>query len=317
MSTPPCQGAEIAAMPDSARKAMEVARESSLGDRMKSLEHSAEISVPPSQPFVVRLDGCSFSRFTSGLRRPWDPRLTDAMVRTTMDLVEKFGPTTGYTQSDEITLVFRAGDAEQTNSPHATFSHIYSGRVQKLSSVIASYASVRFNHHLRRADFRDLPPAVGARMRDSVAHFDGRTVPVPDPGAATDCVFWRAQVDCLRNVVSTIAQTHYSHSALQKIGTHKMVRMLQADHGVDVFRDIEARFLWGTWVKRETFAIEGMLHPKTGEPIPGPVVRKRIRTGSFNWADWEEDARVAFTMAKYWPEGPNEPPRDPLGKLER
>jgi tRNA(His) guanylyltransferase len=76
--------------------------------RLKPLESAVDFEVPATQPFVIRLDGVAFSTFTKGLPRPFDFRLTDAMVSTTVDLLTKFNATMAYTQSDEISLVFPA-----------------------------------------------------------------------------------------------------------------------------------------------------------------------------------------------------------------
>lgn len=64
------------------------------------------MSVEAHQPFFIRLDGCTFSTFLKGVVKPFDYRITNAMVKTTADLVSKFQPTMGYTSSDEISLVF-------------------------------------------------------------------------------------------------------------------------------------------------------------------------------------------------------------------
>ena len=79
----------------------------SLGDRMKSYESlSTSRKAFKGQPLVVRLDGKSFHTFTKGLARPFDQRLSSLMVETTKALVDRFQAKVGYTQSDEITLVW-------------------------------------------------------------------------------------------------------------------------------------------------------------------------------------------------------------------
>lgn len=127
--------------------------------RLKQLENDIEKSVSPSQCFFIRLDGCTFSTFLKGVRKPFDSRITDAMVKTTADLVFKFQPTLGYTSSDEITLAFPAAieqifeDGSSSLSKDSASSsrkaekkkrleksHAYNGRIQKLASVASGYA---------------------------------------------------------------------------------------------------------------------------------------------------------------------------------
>lgn len=76
------------------------------GTTLKLLE--SETFVSPHQAYFIRLDGCSFHTFLKGVGKPFDPRITDAMCKTTGDLVNKFQAVTGYTSSDEISLVFPA-----------------------------------------------------------------------------------------------------------------------------------------------------------------------------------------------------------------
>jgi len=73
---------------------------------MKGFESKGRSYVDPSKPMVIRIDGHCFSKFTRGLRKPYEEWLHIAMVRTTAKLVKDFSATMGYTQSDEITLIF-------------------------------------------------------------------------------------------------------------------------------------------------------------------------------------------------------------------
>jgi tRNA(His) guanylyltransferase len=96
---------------------------------MKSREtFSNLISVPP---VFVRIDGRGFHRIAGewGLKRPFDGRFARAMANVSAQLIASsgFAPDFAFTFSDEINLYFQ-------NVP-------YSGRVEKLDSVIASYAA--------------------------------------------------------------------------------------------------------------------------------------------------------------------------------
>ena len=80
-----------------------------LGDRMKQYELAeAGRRLPHDLPVCVRIDGKRFSRFTQGLRRPFDARLSRLMVDTARHLVAESGALAGYTQSDEISLLLGA-----------------------------------------------------------------------------------------------------------------------------------------------------------------------------------------------------------------
>ncbi len=96
---------------------------------MENRELFAAITTVP--PVIVRLDGRAFHRFAKvlGLKKPFDQRFSDAMANVCRDLVAKSGlsPSFAYTFSDEISLYL----------PKLPFS----GRVEKLDSVAASFAA--------------------------------------------------------------------------------------------------------------------------------------------------------------------------------
>ena len=72
-----------------------------LGDHLKAFERAeAKRAAPAGAPVCVRLDGKNFSGFTKPLARPYDGRMSLAMVETTRKLVEESGAVLGYTQSE-------------------------------------------------------------------------------------------------------------------------------------------------------------------------------------------------------------------------
>ncbi|WFN33765.1 tRNA 5'-guanylyltransferase [Methanogenium sp. S4BF] len=96
---------------------------------MQEREIFRNLSIFP--PFIVRLDGRAFHRFTRdmGFEKPYDRRFSDAMAAVSEQLLSSSGlePSFAYTFSDEISLFF----------PLAPFN----GRVEKIDSVCASYAA--------------------------------------------------------------------------------------------------------------------------------------------------------------------------------
>ena len=181
-----------------------------LGDEMKAYEAaSCDATLDMTRPCVVRLDGHCFGTFTSGFAKPYDLRIHRAMVATTGDLLERFHAATAYTESDEISLFFPPTVGDSTALP-------FNGRVQKLASVTAGYASARFNLHMMReafdvADAKDA--ALRARVESCGAHFDSRAFSLPDVERVAAYMRWRAIHDCRRNSISMLAQASGSLGA--------------------------------------------------------------------------------------------------------
>jgi tRNA(His) guanylyltransferase len=104
------------------------------------------------------------------------PTVADVMEATAMDLLVAFSPTTVFTCSDEITMVFppiqrdpREG-SEEVGPLYAEAS--FGGKVQKLASVTAGYASVCFDRHMRDQVF---DPATEAEVRYGTINENSRS----------------------------------------------------------------------------------------------------------------------------------------------
>jgi tRNA(His) guanylyltransferase len=202
-----------------------------LGDRMKLYERiEAGRRFLPLLPICARIDGKRFSRFTHGLARPYDPRLSHLMVDVTRFLVEESQARVGYTQSDEISLLY------YSDSPLVQV--FLDGRVQKMTSILASLATARFNALLPER----LPEKAG-----QMALFDCRVWSVPSRAEAANVFLWREQ-DATKNSISMAARCHYSHDALHGKNGAEMQEMLFRK-GVN-WNDYPAFFKRGSYVQR-------------------------------------------------------------------
>ena len=91
-----------------------MSRKDPIGDRCKRFEGAeAGRRAMPGIPLLARLDGRAFHTFTRGLARPWDARFATCMLETTRTLVDELQALVGYTQSDEITLLWWAPSAAE------------------------------------------------------------------------------------------------------------------------------------------------------------------------------------------------------------
>lgn len=204
----------------------------SLGDRMKWYESRyTNDQFMPMVPVVARMDGRSFHTFTSGLLRPYDKGLSDLMVETTKFLVQETNARCGYTQSDEITLVWLAEEWES--------DIFFAGKLQKMNSLLASMTSTYFNRRL--PDF--LP-----QKRDQMPLFDSRVFQVPTDFEAVNCFIWREQ-DATRNSVQMAARAHFSHNECENKSGSELQEMLWSREGVN-WNDYPTFFKRGTYVRR-------------------------------------------------------------------
>jgi tRNA(His) 5'-end guanylyltransferase len=203
-----------------------------LGDRMKKYEQvETGRRFLPLLPVYARLDGRCFSKFTKGMRRPYDPDMSAAMIETTRALVEKTNALVGYTQSDEISLVWFNEDSRQ--------QIYFDGKTQKMVSCLAADATAEF---LIRA--LELWPE---KSRSSLPRFDCRVMQLPNKDECANMLLWREK-DAVKNSITMAASAHFSHRELLGVGTAARYRML-LQKGVD-WNDYPVSFKRGSWIRR-------------------------------------------------------------------
>lgn len=217
----------------------------SLGDRMKGYEAEWKLQLPPRTLKMLRLDGRAFHTWARGLQKPYSRELMEAMGESTRLLMEEIpGAIIGYTQSDEISILFGDFSSEQSQP-------WFGGNAVKICSVAAS-----------------VPAAVFARRfpEKKLASFDARVFTLPSRVEAANALIWR-QRDGQRNAISLLAQNEFSPKQLHQKSTRERKQML-TERGVDLASE-DPGFLNGVMVvpesepKEVTFTRKGESKPTT------------------------------------------------------
>ena len=222
-----------------------------LGDRMKDYERrETSATFMPLCPIYARIDGRSFSQFTKGFARPYDPVFRSLMRQTTEQLVLATGARVGYTQSDEISLAWLQDTPEQ--------QVFFSGKKQKMVSQLAALASV----HFMKALTEHADPDVRA-MASKTPTFDARVFSLPNEMECVNAFVWR-ELDATKNALSMAARSVYSHQAMMGKNGADLHEMLYAK-GIN-FNDYPAEFKRGVYVQRR--AVERVLSEEERAKIP-------------------------------------------------
>jgi tRNA(His) guanylyltransferase len=246
--------------------------EQSLGGRLKGYEKEYEKEIPSESHIICRIDGHHFSKYTKGLNKPYDDILHRAMVETTKDLVERFNAYTGYTQSDEITLFIpslkdvsiEADTSKKKNRQHKDqkriredWTHGFSGRVQKMSSLIAGFTTMSFNKHFERlVEFYGADNNYDERYRllmdkSGNAYFDCRVYGVDDLDEVFNSFMWRCR-DAEKNSKSMYSQAYCSHKQLQGLTGEEQVQFCKEKTGND-WNEVDEAYKYGVFVKKELY----------------------------------------------------------------
>ncbi len=211
---------------------------SELGDRMKLYEDSeAARRLMPLLPAMARLDGRSFSRFTRNTKKPFSRPFLELMDEVTRFLVEETAANVGYTQSDEISLVWYSS-VEKSQI-------FFGGRIQKMCSSLAAMASAKLN------SLRDTRPEFGAFSGlnwRQLPTFDCRVWNVPNLTEASNTLVWR-QLDAARNSVSMLARSRFSHKQCHNKTTAELQEMLHSRFDEN-WNDLPFRQKRGVFVRK-------------------------------------------------------------------
>ncbi len=202
-----------------------------LGDRMKYYENKeSKRQLMPMTPICIRLDGKNFSKYTKGLNRPYDERLTKLFIATTKYLVKETGAKIGFTESDEISLILYSDTFKSQ-----TYLNM---RVQKLTSVLCSMATAYFNAN------------TGYHLPEGyeLAVFDCRVWNVPNKTEAVNALLWREQ-DATKNSISMAASDYFSHKELQGKNSREKQDMLMSK-GIN-WNVYPNHFKRGTFVQKQ------------------------------------------------------------------
>lgn len=219
---------------------------------MRIYETSHDYCVPPGIYMIARIDGRGFTRLTRErhpFKAPFDERFRDYMTDTVQHLMNTgFNIIYGYTQSDEISLLFH---------PQET---LFSRKLRKYNSILAGEASAKFSVLL-----------------GDVAAFDCRISQLPNFNLVVNYFRWRNE-DAHRNALNA-----WCYWTLREHG-QDVQQATTATLGMSVASKNELLFRYGinfndlpAWQKRGT-GLYWTEYEKDGfNPITGETVVTRRR----------------------------------------
>lgn len=212
----------------------------SLGNRIKTFyENRTRFYLTRRTPVILRLDGKAFHTLTKSAIKPFDASIEFAML-TAMDAVckEISGAKIGYVQSDEISILLTDFDKLETE---AYFDY----NIQKIASVAASIAAVNFTNSYKRNGF-----------------FDCRCFNIPKE-EVVNYFLWR-QKDWIRNSVSMLAQSVFSHKQLHGKSQSNMHEMLH-ERGIN-------------WASLPSYRKNGTFFDVPNNIVSGDIILNRDKT---------------------------------------
>jgi tRNA(His) 5'-end guanylyltransferase len=207
-----------------------------LSDRMKHYEQeSVGKYLIKRCPAILRLDGRAFHSFCKGFIKPWDCRLQYCMHSTGISLCKEISTAKfAYGQSDEISVLLTDYDNLETEQ-------WFGGAIQKIVSVAASFATLSFNNIMRdlseqikggsRFVIKEHVQEYPLSRKAGQAMFDARVFSIPKEDVVNYFV-WRQQ-DAIRNSISSLAQSVFSHKSLLGLNSEQLIDKLKEESDLD------------------------------------------------------------------------------------
>lgn len=203
-----------------------------LGDRMKEYEGASRSSLIRRLPVIIRVDGRSFSRYTSRMTT-YDAGMHKCMRETALALMEEInGASLAYTQSDEISILVTDWSKYETQ-PWFGYS------LQKVVSSAAALATASFNKAKDETIFGRSPSSFAGNTLPP-ALFDARAFNLPIH-EVENYFLWR-QKDAIRNSIQTLGRKVLGPKRLHGLSCEKIkIALMEEGNDWDDLLDWQKR----------------------------------------------------------------------------
>ena len=170
------------------------------------------------------------------MKRPFDKFFHAAMLYTLEVLMEESGALMGYTESDEMTLMWYSEEYKSQ-----TF---FDGKIAKMNSVLAGLCAAKFNDLWGKYCDGDYLKAV-----PGFPVFDCRVWQVPSKMEAANVFVWR-ELDATRNSIQMAAQSVCSDKELHGKNVKEQQEMMFQRAGIN-WNDYDDKFKRGQYLRRQ------------------------------------------------------------------
>ena len=177
-----------------------------LKDRIDSYQDQSDFKFLNKLPLIAVVNGRSFSKTTSLLDKPFSEKFAEAMLETSIKLCSEIeGSVFAYCHNDEIVVVSRNDQSIDTNP-------WLDNKIQKLTSITSSIATLHFNKSIENTDLN--------LLGDS--HFHSKVFTVPTIAEAINTIIYKQQ----QNFYTSI-QLACFYELLKKYDKNSIKEMIQ------------------------------------------------------------------------------------------
>ncbi len=234
----------------------------SFEDGMKLYEtYSLESIIPENRPFIIRLNGNSYSKINNLLHNKinketsvlFDKTYQLAMIKTSQLILNdiNFYPQTIFTHCDEILIIFNK--AVNFNRD----SHTY---ISYISSKTTDYFNKTFNKIFTSERMRDYSQESIADINNNMPIFKGKLIYFPENQdyEILNYIVWR--LNKIRNYVQEYCTSFINHHELNNKTLQEQKSFLTSLTGINVEKDSPYYMSYGVFMKRSIFTDYQLKH---------------------------------------------------------
>ncbi len=224
---------------------------------MRKFEIYNNLKVKPNYYFIARLDGKGFSKLANDmkLKKPFDYNFKEAIVKAIKKLMFETGAIIGYTESDEISILF-----DKT-------SNFFDRRIEKINSILPSMMTA---FCMQQEFFKNFSPI-----------FDCRILVAKTEKEVFNIFRWRRD-DSFRNCLNSYAYWHLRFSGKTEKKAEGILKNMKGNIKREFllkefninFSDIKDWEKYGTFIFWEKYEKEGF-NPKEKKKVL--AIRRRFK----------------------------------------
>lgn len=224
-----------------------------LKDRINSYQQATDYKLLNRVPIIISINGRAFSKLTSLLDKPADPKFSECILSTMMKCCTEIeGALFAYQNNDEIMVVVR-NDQNTESMPW------FENRIQKICSATASIATLHFNNCANAIDLN--------LMGDPT--FTSQAFVVPNITEAINAIVYKQQQNfytsinnaCLYELLNKSYNKDTIKDMLNGLSSDEKIDLLNQECNID-FNNYQSVFKRGSACYKAPKIVDGVMKNK-------------------------------------------------------
>jgi tRNA(His) guanylyltransferase len=204
--------------------------------KFEEIEKNYETKLDKTKISIFRLDGHSFSKFTSNFNKPFDNNFVKAMKQTALKTHNHYNFSLSHVGSDEMSFCI----IPKKSKIGGICDNIFNGRIEKLITLMSGFVSVEFYKEFSKF----------YSLNNYTPYFDCRVFQVDTIDLALE-YFSQRITYTLKNSKMMFAQNYFSQKKLHKLSSNDAIKLVLDEKKIDFYEVVDADIRIGSVIINE------------------------------------------------------------------